>query len=227
MTKELPTTITSAGARTLRFTISTANPDRANDTIDPRGWHLDDFRRNPVVLWSHSKDVPPIARATDIRVVGNRLVASAEFAPKAIHPLADQIYQLLKAGFLTGASVGFKPIKWQRNDAGGISYQEQSLLEFSVCSVPAHPEALLETRANKAAVMKWLASKPSDGEIVFRLKADPLPQPRYRIDPAMLGTALAMSLSAALASPEFKAHVRSTVDARVAVAVRRMRGRLD
>jgi HK97 family phage prohead protease len=228
MTKELATSVeTTNRERTLRFTISTSAPDRANDTIAASGWRLDAYRKNPIVLWSHSRDMLPIAKTTDIRVVANKLVATAEFVPAKLHPFAGQVFDLLRSGFLNGSSVGFKPLKWSKNAAGGTDYQEQILLEWSVTPVPCHAEALLETRTDRAAVLKWLASKPSGREIVFRLKPDALPLPKYRVDPAMLASALAVTLRSTLDAPAFKAQLRSTVDARVAAAFRRMRGRLD
>ena len=223
----LPATIQSAGNRTLRFTISSDSPDRMNDTIAAAGWDLRAYRKNPVVLWAHDRTTLPVAKTKDIRVVGNRLVATAEFAPKAIHPLSDQIYQLLKAGFLTGCSVGFRPITWTKNRAGGCDYTAQELTEWSIVPVGAHPDALLEQRADKQAVMKWLKSKPADREIVFKLKPDPLPLPKYRIDPALLGSALAMSIGAAFTSPSFQRELRATVNRRVDAAMKRLRGRLD
>src|SRR5215218_5839298 len=109
--KQLDATATTVGARVVRFTISTGAVDRDGDTIDPRGWRLEHYQRNPVVLWQHDHKVPAIARMVRIAVEGNppALVADAEFAPADIHPFAEQVFQLVKAGFLTATSVGFQP----------------------------------------------------------------------------------------------------------------------
>ena len=40
--------------RTVRFTISTGDVDRDNDTIDPQGWELAQFEKSGVVLWDHT-----------------------------------------------------------------------------------------------------------------------------------------------------------------------------
>ena len=111
------------------------------------GWKLDAYKQNPVVLWAHDYRQPPIAKAVDVQVVGDRLVASAEFVPKELSPFADSIYQMIKAGFLKGTSVGFRPLKWALNsERGGMDFHEQELLEFSITPVPAHPDALIEAR---------------------------------------------------------------------------------
>jgi len=142
-----PAEVADLDNRTLRFTISTSSPDREKDIVSVGGWKLDAYKQNPVVLWAHDYRQPPIAKAVDVQVIGDRLVASAEFVPKEISPFADSIYQLIKAGFLKGTSVGFRPLKWALNsERGGMDFHEQELLEFSITPVPAHPDALIEAR---------------------------------------------------------------------------------
>ena len=142
-----PAEVTDLDNRTLRFTISTSSPDREKDIVSVTGWNLDAYKQNPVVLWAHDYRQPPIAKAVDVQVIGNRLVASAEFVPKEISPFADTIYKLIQAGFLKGTSVGFRPLKWALNtERGGMDFHEQELLEFSITPVPAHPDALIEAR---------------------------------------------------------------------------------
>lgn len=131
--------------RSMRFCISTAGVDRDNDTVDAKGWLLDNYKRNPVVLWAHDYDELPVGKATSIGVEGGRLIADAEFAD---HPFADTVFRLLKGGFLNATSVGFRPATYKMNEArGGLDFETQELLEFSIVPVPANPEALIEARA--------------------------------------------------------------------------------
>jgi uncharacterized protein len=138
------------GARQLKFVISTGSVDRDNDTINPQGWALDAFRSNPIIPWGHDYSRPPIARAVSVGLEGGALVSVAEFPPAGIYELADQVYGLAKAGFIKGASVGFRPIEWQFNEARGpfaIDYKQQELLEWSVVSLPSNQEALIQAQA--------------------------------------------------------------------------------
>jgi HK97 family phage prohead protease len=144
--------------RSIKFVISTHAVDRDGDKVDPTGWHLASFMKNPVVCWSHDYFTPPIARATEIKIDGDKLVAVAQFAPPDVHPFAETVYQLLKQGFLTGASVGFKPVKWTYDEERkGFDFSEQELLEFSVVPVPSNAEALLEARGtvNTEPMRQW------------------------------------------------------------------------
>ena len=81
--KQLDATATPVGDRVVRFVISTGAVDRDGDTIDPKGWDLTAYRRNPTVLWQHDHKIPAIARMVHIAVEGNppALVASASSPP--------------------------------------------------------------------------------------------------------------------------------------------------
>ena len=134
--------------RTIRFRITTDAVDRERDILSPAGWKLDNFLKNPTVLWAHDYRQPPIARAREIIATEHGLSSLAEFPPKGTYAFADTVYDLLKGGFLNATSVGFAPLKHAYNEERrGVDYLEQELLEFSVVPVPANPEALVEARA--------------------------------------------------------------------------------
>lgn len=138
-------------ARTLIFTISTATVDRMGDTIAVEGWKLDNYRKNPVVLWGHDSDSLPIGRAGKVWIEDKKLKSEVQFTPAGMARFNDTVFDMLKAKFLNATSVGFQPIKYAFVDDPerrfGIDFLEQELLEFSIVSIPANPEALIEARA--------------------------------------------------------------------------------
>jgi len=139
-------------ARTKRFCFSDNAIDRMGDTIDADGWELADFNRNPVALWAHDSSQPPIGRASNVVVEGNRLMGDIEFASPETYAFADTIFRLLVDKFLNAVSVGFIPLEYSfvDNDPDrgfGIDFKRQTLLEISVCPVPANPNALANARA--------------------------------------------------------------------------------
>ena len=161
--KSFPVAIQKAAKdRTFSFIISSDAIDRDRDVIDPTGWRLDNYRKNPVVLWQHRRDLPPIARAISPRVSGSRLLSDVEFPPQGISPLADEIHDLLAAGFLTSASVGFTPIRSIYNsERDGLDILEAELLEFSIVNIPANAEARVLRCVGEAcdlpAMKSWLS----------------------------------------------------------------------
>lgn len=139
------------GSRTIRFCFSDGSVDRMGDTIDPSGWDLTDFNRNPVSLWAHDASQPPIGRASNVGIEGARLMGDIEFADVSTYAFADTIYRLTLGKFLNAVSVGFIPTdyQWSKEDdrEWGIDFLKQSLLEISLCPIPANPNALGEARA--------------------------------------------------------------------------------
>lgn len=143
------------------FTISTASVDRSGDTVALLGWHLDEFRRNPVVQYAHASDALPIGRSPSVWISGAKLKASLKLAPADANPLAENVRQLIDGGFLFACSVGFIPLRWEfsKDPARpyGINFLEQALIEWSVCNVPANPDAIIDpkqTNGKSAAARK-------------------------------------------------------------------------
>ena len=116
---------------------SSGSMDRDGDILMAAGWQLDNFKKNPVLLWAHDSRELPIGKVTDIGILGNELRFNAQFASKESE-FAKQVADLMKGGFLNAFSVGFMPKQFGPN--GEINNME--LLEISVVNVPANQEAL-------------------------------------------------------------------------------------
>jgi len=125
--------------------IATGDIDRAGDTLKLTGIVLDNFTLNPQLLWMHgltAEAVHTIGRIRAIATTGDALYALAEYADAEISPLAAQIAQLELAGFLPANSIGFHPIEWEPNDAGGLDFLVWELVECSKVELPMNPFAI-------------------------------------------------------------------------------------
>lgn len=137
-----------SGMHDIEFIISTGALDRENDILEPDGWDLEAYQENPVVLWSHDYSIPPIAKSVAIGQKDGKLVSVNRFTPPDVNPLGATVYRLVAGGFLRAASVGFRPIEFVFNeDHKGYDFKRQELLEHSVVSVPANPEALAAAKS--------------------------------------------------------------------------------
>lgn len=147
-----------ADAPTILFRITDETVDRMSDTIATIGWDIKDYKKNPVVLWSHSHYNPPVARSLKIEVDKKlkEVRSIAEFTPKDLYPFGFMVYEMYVGKFLNAVSVGFQPksYEWVSQDEdedrakrGGINFLKQSLLEYSACPVPANPNALALARS--------------------------------------------------------------------------------
>lgn len=128
---------------------STSVVDRQNESVSVSGWELKNFKKNPVLLWSHNHDIPAIGTAKNIRVDGTGKKAQLIFEP-IFHdytPEAQAIKKMFEEKILNSFSVGFKPL-----DTDGNTYTKQELLEISAVNVPANPEArIVAYKALKSA----------------------------------------------------------------------------
>lgn len=132
--------------RKIRFVASDESMNRYGQIVRLSGWELENYRKNPVLLWQHNSDDLPIGRVA-IGVIGNQLIADAEFATEDLNPFAEKVYQMAKAGFINAVSVGFmpldgKPILSDKGEYEGDEFTKQELLELSVVNVPANADAL-------------------------------------------------------------------------------------
>ncbi len=132
--------------------ISTASADRDNEILLPRGVELAHFKKNPQVLWAHDYRQPPIGKAAWVKkdttiggLLAKTMYAATEFA--------EEIWSLVKGGFLPARSVGFIPIESHEPDEKEIAkhperagvhrvYDKWELLEYSVVPVPSNRQAL-------------------------------------------------------------------------------------
>jgi len=166
------------GDRKIRYVWSTETVDRMGDIVR-QNWDLGAFSRNPVALYNHDHDLV-LGRALDFGVglAGQRrqLEGTIEFAPEGIDPLIDSRFKLAEAGFLPATSVGFQPKSVdrvtepeRRAELGlgdyGVVFEHNELMEISVVSVPANPEAV--TNGLREAVERGIL-RASEAEMVAR-----------------------------------------------------------
>lgn len=174
--------------RQLTFTISTGAVDRDRDTLAVDGWDVADYLKNPVLLWAHDSSRPPIGKAVAVVKRGSALHATFEFVPAEISAFAEEVYQLVKAGFLRAVSVGFMPQEWAFDEErGGFNFKRQALLEVSVVPVPSNPQALLEAKAagvDAGLVREWAARLLESGQEPTDSGAGTEPPPTEKAAPA-------------------------------------------
>jgi Escherichia/Staphylococcus phage prohead protease len=127
------------------WVFSTFDLDRDDERIDPAGWDLKNYQKNPVILWAHDSRIPAIglSRETSVkeRVLGGNII----FNNKEIDPFGWGIGQRVAARVIRAGSVGFMVQKVEIIEESGepsLIFRNQELLEFSICNIPSNPQAL-------------------------------------------------------------------------------------
>lgn len=130
---------------TLRAVFSTADTDRHGEIVDQKSWILDDFEKNPVILFGHDHSQPPVGKVIDL-MYNQRgdLEGTIKFAAKE-YPFANVIWNLYKGGFMRAFSVGFSAGKVDVVE-GTVVLSQNTLYEISTVSVPANAMALAKSK---------------------------------------------------------------------------------
>ena len=164
-TPELP----NDNGRIVTYVFSDDSVARDGHTIASNGWALAPFRKNPVFLFAHDANQPPIGRVLEVGTVGGKLRGAVEYLDRDVYPFADTIFQMVKRGYLNAVSVSWLPLEWKfsqdKSRMGGIDFLKQELLEVSQVPVPALSSALAEARAaglDTSPMVEW-AERMLDG----------------------------------------------------------------
>lgn len=143
--------IRNLAADEIAVIMSTDALARDGHVLVTRGCVLENYRKNPIVLWSHDP-TQPIGNAESIEVGANAITATVRFAPPGASARADEIRALAKSGVIRAVSVGFDAIDMQPLDPkrprGGQRITRWELLELSLVSTPADPGAMIIGRSN-------------------------------------------------------------------------------
>jgi len=137
---------------TLTAYVSTGARDRMDEVLSPDGVDLKAYKKNPVVLWAHNYQQPPIGKALWIKRDGEGIVSKVKFANTEF---AQEVFELYKDGYMKAFSVGFIPKEHEDGDGKKTprrTYTKWEMLEYSAVPVPANPEAL--TLAIQKGVLK-------------------------------------------------------------------------
>ena len=128
------------GSVMIRGMASTADFDRAGDSISAEAWQkggLKNFEKNPIILFNHDYD-RPIGRATGMKAGPNGLELECKISKNA----PGNVAELVKDGVLGAFSVGFRVKDADYiKETDGLMIKDAELFEVSVVSVPCNQAA--------------------------------------------------------------------------------------
>lgn len=130
----------------LDFVVSDGSLDRHGTRINPKGWILQNFKKNPIALFAHDGRFP-IGTWSNIRNEGDKLVATLKLAAKGTSDRINEIISLVEQKVLRATSVGFSVVKYGVAGKDEYDFVEQELFEVSVVSVGSNTNALAKARA--------------------------------------------------------------------------------
>jgi len=129
--------------RVISGVATTPEPDRMGDIIEPLGIQF----KNPLplLLFHDSKRPVGLARFSKPTKEGIDFEAKipAIDEPGSLKDRVDEAWQSVKAGLISGVSIGFRPIESAFMDNGGMHFLESEVVELSLVTVPANAQATI------------------------------------------------------------------------------------
>lgn len=137
---------TAVAGEGVDFVLSDGSLDRHGTRINPAGWSLGSFKRNPIALFGHSGGFP-IGRWENVRVEGGKLLGRLVIAAEGTSARIDELRRLVEQGILRAVSVGFSIIEWGTPGKSEYDIEKQELHEVSLVSVGSNTNALMKARS--------------------------------------------------------------------------------
>jgi phage head maturation protease len=172
----------------VQMTLSTRDLDRDDEIILPTGMDITAFRKNPVWLLNHDWSSLPIGSVRNVQADEYSIFGLGMFGDTAI---ARDAKSLVTGGHMRANSIGFIPTRvavrgseeydqavkamvdtWPEFGVDKVARLRAVilsgvLLENSLVTVPANPQALIQA----------MADKPLESEKMYELVTKSLPQP--------------------------------------------------
>lgn len=148
------------GEGVLECIVTTANEDRHGENILTDGISTDRYMENPVVLYGHDYYGLPIGKTLKLTEQKTKMKARFQLATDIL-PFAATVYAMVKAGYINAVSIGGIVKKWSEDYR---TIEEMEMLEFSIVSIPANPEALMTGRSFEKAVGKSITEVKKEYE---------------------------------------------------------------
>lgn len=113
--------------------------DRGLDLIKPDSWKLDNYKKNPVILFNHNMD-KPIGKCVDVKPMEGGLWVKCQIS-KSADPTISMVRDLVEEGILNSFSVGFDAKEKVKNSEGINEISDSELYEVSIVSIPMNQDS--------------------------------------------------------------------------------------
>lgn len=160
--------------RSVTWRASDETADSYGDIVRVKGWDLDRYAKNGQILFGHDREGLPLASGKAWKRNPGKgdgaLMVKGNWFEEGVNEFADGVLRIIKAGGLPGTSVGFRagevndpsdPKERSKIGLGdwGLEFTDgHELLENSVVTIPANPNALQERciKALDGELERWL-----------------------------------------------------------------------
>ncbi|NVJ08384.1 HK97 family phage prohead protease [Myxococcus sp. AM001] len=147
------------GRRVFKFKASDGDFDRYSDRLNVKGWRVDGYNANGVVLFNHDDGAEAASSGAEpqlpigkgrVYVEGDALMVDIEFDDE--DEFAKKVERKVSKGILNAVSVRYLmlPGQYRQNERGGYDCDAQELLEVSIVTIPGNARAVRSKSLDEA-----------------------------------------------------------------------------
>lgn len=139
-----PDSVKDLGDGVFEATVTTAETDRTNESIDTQGLDATSWEKTGMpVLYGHDYSALPIGKGLSFKQFKQKFTSKFQLAVKE-YPFAATVAALIKGGYLNAVSIGGVVRQWSEDYS---TIEKMEMVEFSVVPVPANASALITSRS--------------------------------------------------------------------------------
>jgi len=111
--------------------------DRDEEIVNPLGLELENFEKNPIILFNHDKNIP-VGKALEVKATKSGVYVKC----RIFKNMNEKVYNGVINGILNSFSIGFLGKEGTYDpETDAFIYTKAELFEISIVSVPANPNA--------------------------------------------------------------------------------------
>jgi HK97 family phage major capsid protein/HK97 family phage prohead protease len=150
--------------RVITGVATSPTPDRMGDIVEPLGVSF----KNPMpLLWQHRSSEPVgmvrFDKPTKDGITFEAKLPKVEEAGR-LKERIDEAWQSIKLGLVRAVSIGFRSLEHSFMDDGGIRWIETEVIELSLVTIPAQPDAKIETIKSIDAELRAASGRTLDDD---------------------------------------------------------------
>lgn len=120
-------------------------PDRMGDIVEPLGVTF----KNPLPLLLYHDSQRPVGQVAFDKPTAQGITFTAKLPaidePGTLRERIEEAWQSLKAGLISGVSIGFRALEQAFMKDGGVHFLKTEVLELSLVAIPANASATIHT----------------------------------------------------------------------------------
>lgn len=131
--------------RVKRFIGTSEVKDRDGEILVIDGMDFKNFKKNPIVLFSHQSRELPVGKVVKVEKDVNKKIVYFDIYFAKANPFSETLLQLVDEEILKSTSLGFRVTDWEYDEKQqAFMLTKSEIFEISIVPVPANQDAVLQ-----------------------------------------------------------------------------------